>query len=259
VPKLLAASSALFLATLLAGCTAMTAAPEPPPLDGTSWVLSSLPGRTLVGRQPATLSFERGRVQGSDGCNRYSAPYTVKGSALEVSPRGVSTQMACPPEQMKQAEAFTAALSMARSYRVSGGELQLLAADGAVLATLAPQPRTVAGTEWRVTGINNGKEAVTSVLAGSTVTVSFDGSGRASGSAGCNRFTAGYETDGSKLRFLAPGATRKMCAGEGLMAQEQMFLTALESVASMRFEGNRLELRRADGALALTLLREGGG
>jgi heat shock protein HslJ len=120
------------LAALLAGCTSMTPAADPAPLDGTAWVLASLPGRTLGAGQPATLSFEGGRAQGSDGCNRYWAPYT------------------------------------------------------------------------------------------------------------------------------APAATRRMCADEGVMAQEQQYLKALESVAAVRFEGNRLELRRADGALALSAQREGG-
>jgi heat shock protein HslJ len=42
------------------------------------------------------------------------------------------------------------------------------------------------------------------------------------------------------------------------MEQEQAFLTALESVATMRFEADRLELRTQAGALAVTLSREPG-
>jgi len=41
-----------------------------------------------------------------------------------------------------------------------------------------------------------------------------------------------------------------------VMEQEQQFLKALETVATVSQEGNRLELRRADGALAVTLARE---
>ena len=257
VPRTLAALAGLLLAALLTACTTMATTPEAPPLEGTAWVLSSLPGRTLLASEPATLNFEGGRVQGSDGCNRYSAPFSTKGSTLEILPRGVSTQMACAPEVMRQAEAFMAALQSAKSFRLSDGALQLLGADGAVLATLEAQSRILAGTQWRVTGINNGKGAVISVLSGSAVDIAFDHEGRASGSAGCNRFTAGYDSDGSKLRFLAPGATRKMCATEGVMEQEQQFLTALESVTAMRIEGNRLEMRRADGALAVSAQRAG--
>ena len=40
--------------------------------------------------------------------------------------------------------------------------------------------------------------------------------------------------------------TRKACPGEGVMEQEQRFLSALASVATFRIEGDLLVLRRAD-------------
>jgi heat shock protein HslJ len=202
------------------------------------------------------LSFEAGRAQGSDGCNRFGMPYTVKGFAFEVGARGVSTMMACPPEVMKQAEAFTSALSGAKSYRVVDDKLQLLSASGAVLATLAAQSRSPAGA-WSVTGINNGRQAVVSLVGGTTVTMVFANDGKVSGTAGCNQYTARYESEGSKFRFTAPAATRMMCPGAGVMEQEQSFLKALEGVRTMRVEGNRLELRDDKGALQVTATREG--
>ena len=78
MPRTLAALAGLLLAALLTACTTMATTPEAPPLEGTAWVLSSLPGRTLLASEPATLNFEGGRVQGSDGCNRYSAPFSTK-------------------------------------------------------------------------------------------------------------------------------------------------------------------------------------
>jgi heat shock protein HslJ len=247
----------LLLAASLAGCAPVTANSEAPSLDGTAWILSSLPGRTLVGRQPITLRFEGGRVAGSDGCNRYSGPFTTEGDTLSIKNAVASTMMACePPELMEQAREFTAALAGSKGYRVVDGQLQLLGDGGKTLATFAAQSRALAGTSWRATGINNGRGAVASIVRGTTVTLAFDANGRASGSAGCNSFTAGYEASAPKLRFKAPAATRRMCAGEGVMEQEAAFLTALESVDTMRFEGDRLELRRADGALAVGLMRE---
>jgi heat shock protein HslJ len=44
----------------------------------------------------------------------------------------------------------------------------------------------------------------------------------------------------------------------GLMEQEQQFLKALQTVATARFEGDRLELRTADGAMAATLAKASG-
>ena len=236
------------------GCTSMTNTTESPSLDNTAWVLASLSGGASLATLP-TARFEGGRVQGSDGCNRYSAPYSTKGSSIEVGARGATTQMACPPDVMKQAEAFMAALSGARTYRVSGGQLQLLAADGAVLAAFAAQPQSLAGTSWRATGINNGKGGVASLVADTTVTMNFSADGKVSGSAGCNNYAAGYTVDGNALQFTPAAATRKMCGAPGVMEQEQAFLKALESVATMRMEANRLEMRTAEGAIALTLAK----
>jgi heat shock protein HslJ len=57
------------------------------------------------------------------------------------------------------------------------------------------------------------------------------------------------------MRFTPAAATRRMCAGPGVMEQELAFFKALESVAAMRMEADRLEMRTAEGALALILLR----
>ena len=246
----------LLLMMFLAGCTTAGAATDPVPLDGTAWILAALPGRSALTGNAPTLAFAAGRAHGSDGCNRYGLGVTLKGSSIAFGPRGMSTQMACSDEVMKQADSFIAALHGARTYRVEAGRLQLLGADGVVLATFAAQPTTLAGTRWQVTGINNGRQALVSVLGGTTVTMAFDAEGRVSGSAGCNQFNARYEADGSKLRFLAPAATRKMCPGDGVMAQEQQFLKALEAATTVRLEGNRVEFRDAAGAMQVTATRE---
>ena len=43
-----------------------------------------------------------------------------------------------------------------------------------------------------------------------------------------------------------------------MMEQEQQYLKALQTAATARFEGERLELRTADGALAATLAKAPG-
>jgi len=242
-------SGLLFSALIARGAT--------PDLSGTAWVLSSLPRRSLVAGSSVTMRFGGGRVQGTDGCNRYSAPYTATDTALQIDPAAASTRMACSPPLMEQAEAFMRALTQARAYRIRSGELQLLTATGTVLASFAPQPQALAGTSWRVTGYNNGREAVVSVIAGTSVTMAFSADGRVSGSAGCNRYTATYTSEGPRLTFGAAAATRRMCAQpDGVMKQEQEFLKALETVSSARLEGDRLDLGAASGQLAATLAKE---
>ncbi len=150
-------------------------------------------------------------------------------------------------------------VTLAVDLGTSGVKVALVDDGGRVLATFAPQRTSLAGTSWRVTGYNNGRQAVVSVANGTTLTVAFDGTGRVTGSAGCNRFTGTYVQDGETLKMQALAATRRIC-GEpvGVMEQERTFLRALESAASVRFEGDRAEVRTTDGALAATLARAGG-
>lgn len=256
MPRSMLRCFSVLLVTLLIGCSAMWAT-DAPPLAGSTWLLSALPGRTLLSDTEVTLGFDGGRAQGSDGCNRFSAPYTTRGATIAVSTLGPMTQMACAPEVMKQGEVFIAALTGARTYRIEGGVLQLLDANAKVLATFAAQLQALAGTSWLVTGINNGRNAVVSTHGGSTVTMAFSADGRFAGSAGCNRYTGLFQTEGKRFRFVAPAATRKMCADPKLMEQEQAFLKALEAVTTMRIEGSTLEFRDAGGALQVLARREG--
>jgi len=245
------------LASLLsAACASMTSASDAPDLDGTAWVLSSLAGRTLIEGATATLRFDGDRASGTDGCNRYTTSYTAEGSQLKFDAAGAATMMACPPAIMEQARAFTSSLGATRSHRISDGQLQLLGADGAVVASFAPQSMVLAGTSWRVTGYNNGRQAVVSVLADTQLSMSFADDGRVSGSAGCNNFMGTYTLTGSSLRLGPAATTRKLCAVPGVMEQEQQFLKALESVATIRQEGERAELRTADDALAVSLSKD---
>ena len=117
----------------------------------------------------------------------------------------------------------------------------------------APQ-NPLAGTSWQVSGYNNGTGAMVSVLGGTTLTAAFDQS-QVSGNGGCNAYGGPYRVSGANIA-IGPLATNQMMCGEaGVMDQEQQFLTALQSAATYQLDGNRLELRRADGALAVSLVR----
>ena len=236
----------LFALALAATAPAALAA-TPANLDGTAWV--------LMGNDAVSLQFDQGRVSGSDGCNRFNGPYLSQGSSLQIGPPLAATQMACPPTVLRQAAQFNQALASTRFFRRDGDQLRLLGADGRVRATLVPQSRSLAG-RWQVTAYNNGRQAVVSPLVGTDLDLSFLEGGRIGGSSGCNRYSATIRRDGNQVAISAPAGTRRLCmAPAGVMEQEQQFLAALTSVASLRQEGPRLELRRADGALALILKR----
>ena len=75
----------------------------------------------------------------------------------------------------------------------------------------------------------------------SHLTITLGADGRAHGDAGCNRWFAGYQSEGEQLSFSQAGATRMMCA-PALMEQEQRFLQALGQVKRWEM-GENGELR----------------
>jgi len=248
-----ALAAVLLAAPWLAGCTTMDPNPPAPPLDGTAWVLSALPGQPAAGLRLPTLRFEAGRVMGHDGCNRIVGAFKADGSRLLIGPGGMATtRVACP---FPGAVAFGDALARTRGYRIEGGALVLLDAAAGVLARFTAQATGLAGTEWQVVAVNDGRQAVTGLLAGTRITLRFEPEGRARGHGGCNTYSAPYTLEGERLSFGPAIATRMACARpEGVMAQESAWLGALRTVASARREGDRLELRTDSGALAATLV-----
>ena len=228
-------------------------------LQGVRWVLVSYlnaAGETaeaLADREVTAEFNAEGQMAGSAGCNRYFASYTVDGSALTIGQAG-STMMACEPAEVMEQEAqFLAVLGTAAGGHVEGDQLHILDANGQTVALFAAsEPASLTGGTWSATGINNGKQAVTSLVIDTTVTAVFNEDGGLNGSAGCNNFMTSYTLDGQNITIQPAATTRKMCTGEGVMEQETQFLTALTTAATWNISGEVLELRTADGALAVS-------
>jgi heat shock protein HslJ len=225
-------------------------------LAGTSWILATLGGHSPLQGTTVTLNFDTGRAAGSDGCNNYGASYTADGSNVTIRQPIASTMMACPEPIMKQASTYMEALGQAATYKVDGTQLTLYDAGGKTLATFTAQSSDLAGTSWEVVGYNNGKQAVVSVALGTSLTAKFGADGMLSGSAGCNNYTAAYETDGKKISIGPAATTMKMCAEPpNIMEQEMQYLQALATAATYRIDGSKMEFRTAEGALAANFQR----
>lgn len=115
-----------------------------PPLEGTTWKLVALAGKTITIRNDEraptlTLDPSDQRAAGSGGCNQFGGSYTLKGDELGFGPL-ISTKMYCEGV-MEQEQAYFTALEATRGWRVSGRELELTGAGGEVLARFM----TVAG------------------------------------------------------------------------------------------------------------------
>jgi heat shock protein HslJ len=105
---------------------------------------------------------------------------------------------------------------------------------------------------WQVTRYNNGKGGVTTVINGTKITADFGEDGTLSGNASCNTYNANYEVDGSNITIGVGMTTMMACPAEGVMEQETAYLAAISTAATFSIQGDVLELRTADGALAVS-------
>ena len=229
------------------------------PLVDTQWSLTLLQGEPLLPNSYISARFSAdGAVSGTGGCNRYRASYQVDGPGIAVNP-AAGTLMACPPPLMQQERSYLAALQATASYELSQDTLLLKDLSGATIARFVAESQSLAGSSWDVTGYNNGRQAVVSLIAGTAITARFDQDGKLAGNAGCNNYAGAFDLGEETIAIGPLRTTRKFCQQpEGLMEQEELYLAALQTAAVYRIEGRSLELRTADGALAVKLRRAAG-
>ena len=157
--------------------------------------------------------------------------------------------MMCAQPIIDQETAYLAALQTAATYKIQDTKLELRNADGALAASFSQQPVTpLAGPTWVMIGYNNGKQAVVSASADTEVTAIFGEDGQLSGSAGCNTYNAPYTVDGDKIK-IGPAITTRMMCEQPIMDQETLYLAAIQTAATYKAAGSKLELRDATGAL----------
>jgi heat shock protein HslJ/uncharacterized membrane protein len=229
---------------LLAGCCRVPASP----FEGTTWQLTS-PGGTA---DALTVRFVDGRASGFSGCNRFNGGFKRDGATLTVGPLA-GTMMACPEPRMAIEKGFLDGLSGTHRIAIAGDRLTLTPASGAPLVFQAEPGPTLEGVAWKVTGFNNGRQAVVSAVAGTTLTLTFE-DGMVRGSSGCNTFRAPYTSEGNRLSVGAAVTTRKACSAVGVMEQERQFLAAVKTAKVWTVESGMLDVHRADGERVLNAI-----
>ena len=206
------------------------------------WYLDDSGEKTpiLTGTQ-VTLQVDQNQISGSAGCNSYTAQFELDGDQISIGP-AITTMMACPEPVMQQESAYLAALGEAAIVSMAEGALTFADAQGRVILSYhAVEPLSLLDTLWDVVAYNNGKGGVTSVLAGTSLTALFLSDGNLSGSAGCNNYTASFQTDGQAITIGPAATTRKMCAEPaGVMEQEAQFLAALGAAKRYEIQMDRM-------------------
>lgn len=96
--------------------------------------------------------------------------------------------------------------------------------------------------EWTLVSIDGQP-----VVDGSTVTLTLDAAGEASGTGGCNRYSGQYTIDGDAIAFGMLISTLMACVDDDITAQEAAYFAALDAVTGYTLEAGRLTLTDDDG------------
>lgn len=107
--------------------------------------------------------------------------------------------------------------------------------------------RPITERDWRLVSLGENTDPKGS--GGQPITLRLDAATtRASGFAGCNRYSAGYVLTADSLKFTAPISTKMACA-DG-MDVESSFLSALSTIATYQATDSTLTLSGPAGPLA---------
>jgi heat shock protein HslJ len=221
-----------------------------------TWVLQRGSIEELLAGAPQSaridLTLADGEASGTSACNLYGGPYEVDGSTMSFGALG-STEMACDPALMDLEAAYLNALASVREYELGPDRLELRG-DGVPLrfdVESAPEPLALVGTTWALEALGIGRDAVSSPVAGTEVTLVLEDDGSAAGSGGCNAFNTTFETDRASITF-GPVASTRMACEPGVMEQEAAVFGALEAAAAFEIVGDVLTLTDGDGAFLVS-------
>lgn len=246
---IVAAALVVGVSSGLAACTPTEDAGDP---TGAEWTLTrGGESDTDLAEIGITAIFNEGQISGFSGVNQYSGPFTADETGGFESGPFTTTLMAGPEPLMKVEQSYLELLEGCDSYAVMGGMLILYTDGDETLTFEVLEKAELPGSTWTVTGYNNGNEAVTSVAAGSTLTIEFGTDETVSGNAGVNTYSGPFETTGSTIA-IGPLVTTRMAGPEELMTQETLFLEAMQAATSWRITQSKLELRDDSGALQIT-------
>jgi heat shock protein HslJ len=115
------------------------------------------------------------------------------------------------------------------------------------MPTASSGPDAFVGPDWTLRSIGGRP-----VVEGTTLTATFSQDDRVSGSAGCNRYFGGARAEGGSLSVSPLASTMMACGQDGVMEQEQLYLSLLQGATRYSIQGG--ELRLGPGADQVTLV-----
>ncbi|MFF3513884.1 META domain-containing protein [Streptomyces sp. NPDC002573] len=234
-----------------AGTGSVVRRTDPSSVTGVHWRVDSLSsgGTTRKAPDGAYLRIDdHGRAHGNYGCNSFGAAAAFRDGRIDFGP-AEATDMACAKEPMAFESAFSRALAgRSLAAAVDHGRLTLTTENGDRVRLTREGDASLHGTRWRITALVD-KDVASSLPAAAAGKAWFTldrKAGTASGSLGCNRFTARATVRDRHLTLSSPRTTRKMCDGS-LMSVERNLTERLARPLSYRLTHRGITLTSENG------------
>jgi heat shock protein HslJ len=227
-------------------------------LVATSWDLATYrsDGSMAPASAPATLTFDtRSRLSGSTGCNSFSGTYTVTDTKLIIALGPMTTKACTSAAVTAQEAALTEQLPMVRTYLIAARALTLSGTGGVALFSYKEATTTLAGTNWNVTGVNNGRGALETTSLTEHLTAAFGTTNEFRGFGGCNQLTGPYKLTEPHGLSVGPLMASKKACGTAVDQVEAEYLAALAKVATYSISGTTLTLRDTTNSTQVTAER----
>jgi heat shock protein HslJ len=227
------------------------------PLEYTLWTLTSMNGQAVSADTNVTASFTPGEapttgtINGSSGCNTYSAGYTLNNSNIAVQLPAV-TMMYCATG-METEQAYLQALQASTSYEIFVNQLVLTSPTGNLMFTANRTP--LGGALWQLVSLGDVGKPVAPVkgssFAAQFIRIPGAPSGVLNGTTGCNEYTAAFAASIDEIKINVPVSTQNKSCAPGLSDQEQLYFLALNDAVSFTISGNVLTIPYDSGKQAL--------
>lgn len=239
------------------------------PIASSSWDLAFFgPPEASLPVMPdtrASVTYFIDRYAGFDGCNWFLGVYQANADGTMTNYSPSQTRILCEGDLGEQGGTFVSALLNVTNWAMEGEQLLQNTVDDQRLLTFNPaQVVPTPGTRWQLKfWMADESEDWGAAFPGSDSHITFGEDGQATGSGGCNDFTAPYTGDLQVEMVMASTPTSaelpSLTIGEitydpetcdepeGIMTQEQGFLAALSEVAQYYKLGGVLLLLDAEG------------
>jgi heat shock protein HslJ len=150
-----------------------------------------------------------------------------------------------PPEEM--GVSFYAALALI-------GILVLMVVFLNYPAARASSGTLLSGSDWTLQSLADAYSILIPAWDGTDVTAAFSRDGQMSGNAGCNRYSASYQTRDYSISLTGISSTEMFCQGDGVMEQESLFLADLSKTSSFRVSESSLKFYDSAGRTILVFV-----